>query len=122
MKNQYLKITSSEYCPYCCSFLRAATIPQGGVVQIYKNATAPFDDEKQVDAALALPIHSVLVKERYQGGRFWTETRKDKIERFKCSQCHNKKPFRWRRPLKSPTAKSFWSMAGRKTPVLLYLP
>jgi formate-dependent nitrite reductase cytochrome c552 subunit len=65
---------------------------EGGVVQIYKNAAAPVDDEKQVDAALALPIPSVLVTERYQGGLFWTETRKDKMQRFKCSQCHNNRP------------------------------
>jgi hypothetical protein len=67
---------------------------EGGVVQIYKNATAPVDDEKQVDAALSLPIPSVLVTERYQGGRFRTETRKDKMQRFSCSQCHNNKPVR----------------------------
>ncbi len=67
---------------------------EGGVVQTYQNATAPVDDEKQVDAALSLPIPSVLVTERYQGGRFRTETRKDKIQRFSCSQCHNNKPVR----------------------------
>jgi hypothetical protein len=67
---------------------------EGGVVQIYKNATAPFDDEKQVDAALSLPVKSVQVTEKYQGGRFRTETRKDKIQRFSCSQCHNNKPVR----------------------------
>ena len=67
---------------------------EGGVVEIYKNATAPVDDKKQVDAALTLPIPSVLVTERYQGGRFRTETRKDKIQRFKCSQCHNNKPVK----------------------------
>jgi hypothetical protein len=65
---------------------------EDGVVQIYKHATAPFDNETQVDAALSLPIKSVQVTERYQGGRFWTEIRKDKIQRFKCSQCHNNKP------------------------------
>ena len=64
---------------------------QAGVVQTYKNATAPFDDEKRVDAALTLPESTVLVKTKYQGGLFWTETRKDKVERFKCSQCHNNK-------------------------------
>lgn len=67
---------------------------EGGVVQIYKNATAPFDGEKQIDAALVLPIKVVQVKERYQGGVFFTETRTDKIQRFKCSQCHNNKPVR----------------------------
>jgi hypothetical protein len=64
---------------------------QGGVTQIYKNATAPFDDEKRVQSVLALPDDTVLVKSRYQGGFFRTETRKDKLERFKCSQCHNNK-------------------------------
>ena len=67
---------------------------EGGVVQIYQNATAPFDAEKQVDATLSLPIPSVLVTERYQGGRFRTDTRKDKMQRFSCSQCHNNKPVR----------------------------
>jgi hypothetical protein len=61
----------------------------GGVTQIYKNATAPFVDEKKVDSALSIPDGMVVVKTPYQGGRFWTETRTDKIERFKCSQCHN---------------------------------
>ena len=43
---------------------------EGGVVQIYKNATAPFDDKEQVDADLSLPIKTVRVSEKYQGGRF----------------------------------------------------
>jgi len=64
---------------------------QGGVIQIYKNATAPFDDAKHVDGVLPLADKAVAVNSRYQGGRFWTETRKDKIERFRCSQCHNNK-------------------------------
>jgi hypothetical protein len=64
---------------------------EGGVVKTYKNATAPFDDEKQVDSVLLIPDTTVQVKTKYQGGLFWTETRKDKTERFKCSQCHNNK-------------------------------
>ena len=60
-----------------------------GVVKIYKNATAPFDDEKMADSVLTIPENTVLARTGYQGGRFWTETRKDKIERFKCSRCHN---------------------------------
>ena len=64
---------------------------QSGVVRIYKNATAPFDDRKVVTAAPMLSENIVLVNTRYQGGRFWTGTRKDKIQRFKCSQCHNNK-------------------------------
>ena len=56
---------------------------QGGVIQIYKNANTPFDDRLSVDSVIALPQDTVLVRTLYQGGRFWTETRKDKIERFK---------------------------------------
>ncbi len=67
---------------------------QGGVTQIYKNANTPFDDQKSITSVIALPKETVLVRSLYQGGRFWTETRKDKIERFKCSQCHNNKPVR----------------------------
>jgi formate-dependent nitrite reductase cytochrome c552 subunit len=64
---------------------------QDGVIGIYKKATAPFDDEKKVDSVLPLPDKTVLVQTKYQGGLFWTETRKDKVERFTCSQCHNNK-------------------------------
>ena len=65
---------------------------QGGVTRIYKNANAPFDDQMSVESVIALPQETIMVRTPYQGGRFWTETRKDKIERFKCSQCHNNKP------------------------------
>jgi hypothetical protein len=64
---------------------------QGAVVETIKKATAPVNDEERVDSVLTLPINTVLVKPKYQGGFFWTETRKDKVERFECSQCHNNK-------------------------------
>jgi len=64
---------------------------QGGVVQTIKKATASFNDQKKVDSVLTFSEHTVLVKEKYQGGLFWTQTRKDKIKRYKCSQCHNNK-------------------------------
>ncbi|CAB1058009.1 hypothetical protein D1BOALGB6SA_2765 [Olavius sp. associated proteobacterium Delta 1] len=64
---------------------------QGGVIQIYKNANTPFDDAKSIQSVLAQPADTVLVRTRYQGGLFRTETRKDKVERYKCSQCHNNK-------------------------------
>ena len=70
---------------------RAVYSGEGGVTQIYKNATAPFDDGKKVAASLSVPDRMVLVETRYRGNPFWTETRKDKVERFKCSQCHNNK-------------------------------
>jgi hypothetical protein len=61
---------------------------RGGVTQTIKNATAPFNDEKSVDSDLTIPEKIVLVKIKYQGGTFWTGTRKDKLERYRCSQCH----------------------------------
>ena len=67
---------------------------QSGVTQTYKNATTPFDDAAQVDVVPVLPADIVQVNRQYQGGLFWTETRKDKIKRFKCSQCHNNQPVR----------------------------
>ncbi len=63
----------------------------GGVTERYKSARAAFDASK-VPVVIDLPAKTVRVKERYQGGAFWIESRKDKIERYKCSQCHNKKP------------------------------
>ncbi|NOY70518.1 MAG: hypothetical protein GXP53_13715 [Deltaproteobacteria bacterium] len=68
---------------------KTAYCGSGGVIETYKNATAPFDDEKLVDPMLSFSDHLVLVNIKYQGGKFWTRTRKDKIERFKCSKCHN---------------------------------
>lgn len=61
---------------------------EGGVTQKYKAAATPFD-QARVQAVIDLPKDTVQVKGRYQGGAFWTQTRKDKIPRFKCSQCHN---------------------------------
>ena len=69
-----------------------ASADQGGVTEIYQNATAPFDDRLSATSIIALPPDMVMVRAPYQGGRFWTETRKDKMSRFKCSQCHNNKP------------------------------
>jgi formate-dependent nitrite reductase cytochrome c552 subunit len=70
----------------------AAHSEQGGVSRIYKNANLPFDSQKSVASVIILPKDTVLVRSPYQEGRFWTETRKEKMERFKCSQCHNNKP------------------------------
>ncbi len=61
----------------------------GGVMQTIKNATTPVDyGEKKMHMIPQVPTRTVIVKYRYQGGRFRTETRKDKMERYKCSQCH----------------------------------
>ncbi|MCP4692930.1 MAG: hypothetical protein GY859_33120 [Desulfobacterales bacterium] len=62
-----------------------------GVVQTYKKATAPFNDEERVGFVPPPPGDTVQVKVKYQGGLFRTESRVDKIERFQCGQCHTNK-------------------------------
>ena len=62
---------------------------QGGVEQMIRDATQPWTTAEPMASLQPLSESVVLVSSRYQGGRFWTETRKDKMERFKCSQCHN---------------------------------
>jgi 4-hydroxy-L-threonine phosphate dehydrogenase PdxA len=37
----------------------------GAVVETFKKATAPVNDEERVDAVLTLPINTVLVKSKY---------------------------------------------------------
>ena len=59
-----------------------------GVIQVFKNATAPFDN-RIVNSVPPVAPDTVLAKVPYQGGRFRIETRKNQIERFNCSQCHN---------------------------------
>jgi len=61
---------------------------KGGVVQTIKNATAPFDNRK-IESVPPASQRTVVAKVKDQAGLFRVETRKDKIERFKCSQCHN---------------------------------
>ncbi len=65
----------------------------GGVATKFKNATQKLDANGQVKTIIPLPKDIVQTTMPYQGGRFFTEARKDKITRFKCSSCHNDKPI-----------------------------
>jgi hypothetical protein len=62
-----------------------------GVVQTMKNATSPFDN-RSVESVPPAPVDTVLAQVRYQGGSFRVESRKNKMTRFQCSQCHNNRP------------------------------
>jgi hypothetical protein len=62
---------------------------QDGVVHVIKNATAPVEEEPGIGPLPLPPGKKVQVNARYQGGVFFTESRKDKIRRYKCSECHN---------------------------------
>jgi formate-dependent nitrite reductase cytochrome c552 subunit len=90
------------------------------VVEIYKNATAPFDDEKSVDSILLIPDNTVPVETKYQGGFFWTETRKDKIERFKCSECHNNKDVKIARAAEIAHGDIILDHGGQDKPLSCY--
>lgn len=61
---------------------------QDGITDTIKNAVTPYNDEV-LSESISAPPNTVPVKQRYQGGRFLTETRKNHISRFKCSQCHD---------------------------------
>ena len=58
-----------------------------GVNETIKMATSPPQIRETMVPAPIGP--TVLVKSRYARGVFFAETRKDKIERFLCSSCHN---------------------------------
>jgi len=97
-----------------------ASAEQSGVTGIYKNATAPFDDQTRVASVLPLPDRMVPVQTPYQGGRFWTETRRDKIERFQCSQCHVNKTVRIARAAEMAHGDIALNHGGRDRPLSCY--
>ncbi len=55
-----------------------------------KNSDEPFDN-RSVTQVQPVIDKTVLVKEQYQGGSFRTLTRKQDIERYKCTSCHTDK-------------------------------
>ncbi len=63
----------------------------GGLAARIKEATAPFPDEERVDSAIPPQVKKVAALTTYQGGSFWVEASKGRIERFRCSTCHTGK-------------------------------
>ena len=72
-------------------FVGLASSADKGVMKTINNATTPFADDKRVNSVPPVAGSTVQVKSSHLEQVFRTETRKDKIERFKCSQCHNNK-------------------------------
>lgn len=64
---------------------------QGSVLARIHAADEPFDNMK-IESVRQLTAKTVVVKESYQGGEFRVLARKESIDRFRCSVCHNKKP------------------------------
>ena len=58
-----------------------ASAAREGITDTIKRATAPYHDDALAES-IAIPKNTVLVNQKYQGGRFLTETRKDQISRF----------------------------------------
>jgi hypothetical protein len=64
---------------------------QDGVMDKIKKANTKPKGELINDSPLPVQKDITMVKIKYKGGTFYTETRKDKVERYKCSECHNNK-------------------------------
>lgn len=60
-----------------------------GVNEKIKQAKDPYDN--MMEPPIPIPVNTVKVLIPYQGGDFYTQTRKDQIERFQCTSCHNNK-------------------------------
>ena len=63
---------------------------RGSVLERIHTADEPFDNLK-IESARQLTAKTVVAKESYQGGEFRVLARKEFIDRFRCSICHNKR-------------------------------
>ncbi len=98
MKNLTVKKYLFYIIPFCIlqgifvifSAMTAFSSDQGVMAKI-KKATLKLDKATQVETGIPLPKNIVKANVEYQGGTFFTETRKREVTRFKCSSCHNVK-------------------------------
>jgi len=72
--------------------LKSGLASESALEAVLTEANEPMIGQ-QVDATILLPEDTVRVREKHPGGTFWVKTRKDQIERFRCSRCHNGKPL-----------------------------
>ncbi len=63
---------------------------QDGVKKLFKKAVKKYDS-KGIEGTIPVPKNAVRALVTYNGNPFYTQTRKNEIERFKCSSCHNNK-------------------------------
>lgn len=83
-----LYITATVLCAVVLGYAINVYCGEGGIQQIIQKA------DKSADGAIAGhgadPTGRFVQAGMKKNGRtFWTETRKDKVKRYKCSQCHN---------------------------------
>lgn len=62
---------------------------QGSVTDRILEANEPFDNS-QIESAHSLPDQTVWAKETFQGRKFKVLARKNHLERYRCTTCHNK--------------------------------
>ncbi len=62
-----------------------------GVLARIKQSPGTHGQAKGINLPIPVPVNTVKARMDYQGGQFFTETRKDKVQRFRCSSCHNNK-------------------------------
>ncbi len=63
---------------------------ESSFIDTVKNSDGPFDN-RSVTAVQPITDETVLAQELYQGGSFRVLTRKQDIERYRCSSCHTEK-------------------------------
>lgn len=86
--NHRLRIVTAVFLIVLSGFALNVYCGQEGVKDIIRSADMP-SGHSVADPSAALPINVVLVRATHNGRPFWTETRKDKVKRYKCSQCHD---------------------------------
>ncbi|MCP3923469.1 MAG: hypothetical protein GY714_12895 [Desulfobacterales bacterium] len=86
MKN--LKKTKYFFGIVIITFFAFTAFSSEGVVSKIKNANKKTDKSTGIHKSISLPKNVVKVKEDYQGGVFYTKSRKSEITRYKCSSCH----------------------------------
>ena len=98
MKNPTIKISLFDIIPFCILpvllifFCAQAAFSSGiGVAGKIKAAPKKMDMKTQVETVIPLPKNIVMANMEYQGGTFFTETRKNELKRYQCSSCHNNK-------------------------------
>lgn len=71
--------------------LQQGLASKSGLGDLLDSASEPIHGQ-QVDAIIPRPEDTVRAREKHPGGTFWVKSRKDQIERFRCSRCHTNKP------------------------------
>jgi len=71
--------------------INSAWSKQGGIKEIIKESTEPVT-KAETSKANTVIANFVLAQEEYNDTVFWVETRKDKLDRYRCNNCHENKP------------------------------